>query len=372
MTSINNEPLNEKVQRYLPKEIKQGLMDDSLKYRAMKVLSENFENVDPGELRSLSKQLFQELLAFINVTSLGENHLLIDCERFWKREFNRVYGRSTNLICYKRKFLERWLSERLVSSKVTLDDLSSISDYIWSLDLVCRDHIPESLTTTFPQLSNLTSLKIQFFQINETTDIITMAHCLCSMRLTTLSLTDSICINDDFIRILICEIESCTTISGEGSGLHSTLVSLNLSHNKISTAGVHLIVNYIITRNNESNLTILNLGNNLIRSEAARIIVRYLEINNSMTHLDLSLNDIAEGGALIISSLVHNENLKSLNLAGNNLLSSSILALLEMMQQNVTLETIDLSSNKIEPTEVEQIHDAMKRTQNALNVILNC
>ncbi|RNF09469.1 putative leucine-rich repeat protein (LRRP) [Trypanosoma rangeli] len=124
-------------------------------------------------------------------------------------------------------------------------------------------------------------------------------------------------------------------------------------------------------------LTRLGLSANKIGQEGAVLLLRALEKNAYLTSLDISLNEIGPSGAQSIAQLLvlpasplktlqlygnhlgcsgvvaiatavkKNKFLKDLTLGNNNATDASTEALAEMLRENSTLESLDLRSNTL-------------------------
>lgn len=99
---------------------------------------------------------------------------------------------------------------------------------------------------------------------------------------------------------------------GEALSKNSSLISLNLSFNQISAAGVEGLVE-ILDKN--GGLASLDLKNNEISNADVEILAKALVNNNTLLSLDLSYNKISDEGALaLIKMLDKNCTLTSLYL----------------------------------------------------------
>lgn len=374
--SFNENSILSKVQCYLPKLELNETNVGSLKSKSLKVLAGSFDKLSLDTLKEIPPELFLECIDLIDTSSLSPNHIYIDTELFWKREMTKKCKFQPNLnhygFSYKRMFLEHWLSSQIVSSEISIDDLSSMSEYIWSLRITFSQKIPPYLTNRCQQLLNLTSLSLCCMQVEDLESIKLLAQSIfCLKSLTNLSLTSSICIDDDFIRLLINEFQVMKENEGHHADISSTLLTLDLSKNKISTDGLHLIMDYFLGQCEDSVLVELNLGCNLLRSEAARTIGRVLKNNFSLVHLDLSINNIAEGGHMLIEGLLQNKTLKVLNAACNRLTSSTVPVLMDFLKQDiVTLQKLDLSSNKFEAQDISKLKKIVENSSNEIDMTL--
>ena len=85
--------------------------------------------------------------------------------------------------------------------------------------------------------------------------------------------------------------------------------------------------------------------------DTARSLIKMLQVNTSLTHLDLSYNSLSDSGArCIFEVLEHNTTLVSLSLKGNNITATdpdTASSLTKMLQVNKTLTHLDLSCNQL-------------------------
>ena len=133
--------------------------------------------------------------------------------------------------------------------------------------------------------------------------------------------------------------------------VNKKLTHLNLSGNwNFSDSG-----SYCVFQGLQHNTTLvhLNLGNTgLVATEdTARALTTMLQVNKTLTHLDLSQNemflDSRQGVCCLCEGLRHNTTLVSLNLCNTGLVATedTAQALTTMLQVNKTLTHLDLSGN---------------------------
>ena len=169
------------------------------------------------------------------------------------------------------------------------------------------------------------------------------------------------------------------------------LTYLNMSHNKITTYGMRLIINHFLQckttdmdeltkskngykpdesleENDVSVLSTLILSDNRIHAEGGRCIERVLRKNTSLVKLDLSMNRLEDsGGKMIIEGLLINTTLCELNLSSNCLGSKSatmmctLLSSQEEEHVNNPLSWLDLSCNSFHQIDISRLVSSLEK-----------
>jgi Ran GTPase-activating protein (RanGAP) involved in mRNA processing and transport len=122
---------------------------------------------------------------------------------------------------------------------------------------------------------------------------------------------------------------------------NNTLLSLNLSWNKLGLASSNHL-GYALTTNNS--LTSINLAYNTIRDEGAEVIGSSLALNKSLRILNLSSNGIGPQGTLVLSSgLRLCEGLERLDISGNPIGRQGVQSLLQTLNYHSVHRTFNLS-----------------------------
>lgn len=112
-------------------------------------------------------------------------------------------------------------------------------------------------------------------------------------------------------------------------------------------------VDYINLRKNlesQKSSSRINLNDNYIRDEGCKILGDFLAINPEISHLELKGNNITSKGlAFILEGLQQNFKVKSMNLEWNYLgmEPSGIEMLVNFLKKNQSLQYLDLKNNKI-------------------------
>ena len=129
--------------------------------------------------------------------------------------------------------------------------------------------------------------------------------------------------------------------------INKTLKFLNLSSNKIREEGIADLVEYL-TEN--TTLIELSLGANIISNEGIALLANFLQHNSTLTHLEIPKNSFTDVGfEQFARQIAFNKGLKFLDIAKNKDLSdeASLITLVEALEKNRALRTLDLSSLKI-------------------------
>lgn len=106
------------------------------------------------------------------------------------------------------------------------------------------------------------------------------------------------------------------------------------------------------------NLRTLNLACNDIGDSFAKDIADFLRNNSSLQELNLWSNDIGDEGATVLAeALTVNATLKKLNLNQNNLTSQALVAFADMLTVNSTLELVEVLGLDTELEEVEVLFE---------------
>lgn len=106
------------------------------------------------------------------------------------------------------------------------------------------------------------------------------------------------------------------------------------------------------------NLRTLNLACNDIGDSFAKDIADFLRGNSSLQELGLWSNDVGDEGATALAeALTVNATLKKLNLNQNNLTSQSLVAFADMLTVNSTLEIVEVLGLDTELEEIEVLFE---------------
>ena len=260
----------------------------------------------------------------------------IDNDEYWKGALNPKGRVSSEDNCQSNKsmYLEQNLQIVLEEGpEEIVSQLKPIADHINLLKLCGTRKIgPNLLYTIIPMLKNLTSIHLK--QAASLTRSIPKAIASSSF-LTTLTLTESQISDDNLLSIL-------------ENDLSTTLLHLDLSHNKLTSKGINTIVDKLIA-SPESILSYLDLAGNKISSEGAAAIGKSLATNDSLLTLNLRLNAIEDGGGRnFFQGLEQNSTLRRINLSANELGAGSVATLLEVLEkksEDCSLDSIVLTSN---------------------------
>ncbi|CAG8691244.1 9806_t:CDS:2, partial [Cetraspora pellucida] len=128
-----------------------------------------------------------------------------------------------------------------------------------------------------------------------------------------------------------------------------SIVRINLKSTKISSDVIKAFADAL--RINKIKLRSLNLSNNEISKDVIRLLIGALEENVSLEELDLShIIEVGKLGEELKNSLEKNRTLKILNLSHCCLRANTIKALENTLLKNITISNLDLSYNNISIT----------------------
>ncbi|XP_058945946.1 dynein regulatory complex subunit 5-like [Pocillopora verrucosa] len=154
-------------------------------------------------------------------------------------------------------------------------------------------------------------------------------------------------VDDEKVRVLISHVLD-----------HPSLLTLDLSHNKIEDSGARAVGKLL---NGRCNLTTLNLCDNKIRSIGAAAIGHALGKNTTLTCINLRLNRLGDdGGQAICRSLFKNNTLTHVHLGSNDLGEPTAAILSQVLAANKTLVDINLSCNTIGPDGGKSLQEGME------------
>ena len=135
---------------------------------------------------------------------------------------------------------------------------------------------------------------------------------------------------------------------GQMLQVNQSLTHLDLSENNLGA--------YYVFEGLQSNTTLVNLnlsytGITAADPDTTRSLTKMLQVNKSLTHLDLSENKICDSGAhYVFEGLQSNTTLVNLNLSNTDITAAdpdTARSLTKILQVNKSLTHIDLSENKI-------------------------
>ena len=140
---------------------------------------------------------------------------------------------------------------------------------------------------------------------------------------------------------------------------NTDLEELDLSHNKLQSAGAKSIC-----RTNLSKLTHFNISHNNIKIEAANDIAAFLSSNAKLQVLDLSYNYLH---AKIFSGIKHISNLISLDISHNIIIDEATEELATVLLHNFKLQELDFSYSNLSSSDAVNIFKGMKNITNLIS-----
>ena len=135
--------------------------------------------------------------------------------------------------------------------------------------------------------------------------------------------------------------------------INKSLTHIDFSSNtNFSDAGAHhIIFEGLLANTTLTNLNLSKIGLTTTDLDTAQCLTKILQVNKSLTHLDLSFNNLSDSGGLcIFEGLQHNTTLTSINLRNNDITATNpdtAESLTKMLQVNKSLVHLDLSSNEL-------------------------
>merc|ERR1712216_450919 len=129
--------------------------------------------------------------------------------------------------------------------------------------------------------------------------------------------------------------------------------------------GVRQLVSFLLEN---KTLRVLDLRCNELGADGAGHLAKLLAADCQLRKLNLEGNRIGEkdnvkGAAALADALFSNRMLNHLNLNNNGLCGPALLALGESMEQNVTLECVELFHSKWDPVASFKFHAILNDTQ---------
>ena len=113
------------------------------------------------------------------------------------------------------------------------------------------------------------------------------------------------------------------------------------------------------------------LSSNKITSIGVSILAQALNNNKTLECLDLSNNQVSDDGihSLVKELSMNNKTLMKIGLAKNGITDKGIEHLVEMIKTNKTLTQIDLCANEISDEGIQILSNAMKKYNSTIEVL---
>ncbi|CAG8518056.1 33977_t:CDS:2, partial [Racocetra persica] len=138
---------------------------------------------------------------------------------------------------------------------------------------------------------------------------------------------------------------------------NQTLEDLNLSSTKIGSISVRLIDHL----NSQRTFSGFNTKDDIINCVTAKHLETALKKNATLTNLNVSSNNISsETGKTLVDALRRNHTLRNLNLSKNNIGPEAGEILVEILKTNHTLTSINLESTRIESNAIKALARELK------------
>jgi hypothetical protein len=117
---------------------------------------------------------------------------------------------------------------------------------------------------------------------------------------------------------------------------------------------------------NLKNLKHFDLSNNNIGDAGLQILSEGLKFNKNIISIDLSNNKITDkGGFYMADAMIKNQTIENLYLSNNSINDNGLSSLLTVLTNNNTkLKSLDLSNNKLIPSDFKNVADLIGNTNN--------
>lgn len=262
----------------------------------------------------------------------------VENEEYWKRSCKGRGVIRTNTsgeeVSYKRMFFELQMQHILkeLSRDTISETLTPFADHINTLSLSSLKHDFPVDAVCF-NLPNLTKIELHYgTDCRGSTRFAGLAKAISSSPcLTSLVIKESQ-INDDDLGSIF------------GDTTDSTILHLDLSHNKLTSKGMALIADKFLLLT--SVLSSLDLSGNSIDKKGGEVLGKCLVENESLLSLNLRLNKLGdEGGESLFQGLIENKTIRHVNTSANKLGSKSAAVLSQLLSSSRDIESVILSSN---------------------------
>ena len=327
---------------------------ESLKSKCLKIVVANFERTPikgvypPAQLN----EIIDKLPTSINPVIAAK---YIYNESYWKRACVEMLGwHNCHLeehgYMWKQMYFEHLMQDKLEN----FDSQSEDIDTLYELAEACADYI---FTISFKQLPSHIDVSELF---------------ACFPNLTKLNISYGIKkIGMSYERILFGMKISDATSLAKVFASTETITTVILSNNLIDDDLLRMLMTGLIKNNT---ITHLDFSHNKITNHGARLLSKLLGENSVITHLDLSDNSIhAEGGRYLARGLRDNDSLMKLNLRLNRLGDDGCKLLLEGVQDNISLVDLNLASNSAGTQTALMIYSLLRDQEHRLEVVdLSC
>eukprot|EP01125_Pyxidicula_operculata_P006329 TRINITY_DN2199_c0_g2_i2.p1 TRINITY_DN2199_c0_g2~~TRINITY_DN2199_c0_g2_i2.p1 ORF type:complete len:1168 (-),score=315.14 TRINITY_DN2199_c0_g2_i2:335-3838(-) len=131
---------------------------------------------------------------------------------------------------------------------------------------------------------------------------------------------------------------------------------LNLANNKLTEKGASYIANVLFTN---TTLKYLDLSGNSFKDTGAFYISGTLKLNTTLTYLSLSDTQMEKCKTLIVDIINHNHVLKTLDLSENKIDDKSVPEIITALRTNTSLMTLNMCANQIADNGAQLILDYM-------------
>jgi len=247
------------------------------------------------------------------------------------------------------------LTTRAKELQTLLDRISSCVDYIFRLKIKeLPSHLDLELITS--RLPNLTALEIMYaprhvgIRFDPTTALMTIPDAGSLTR----------CLRTTDVLTSLCLSnnhinDSLLALLMQGLLNNKTITHLDLSHNNIQDTGAGLIAKMLSSGTHGIVLTSLKLGDNRITKLGANAIGNSLRYCRAINNLDLQLNLFQDDGCVaILNGILHHPTLETLNISSNNAGSITVKTLTKVLSSlRCAIKIMDISGNEFSDNEAK-------------------
>lgn len=317
----------------------------SLANLALEKAARNFEGA-PFRSERLEPEVataFYSQLQLPDANNISTLASYVDSDEYWKQASNtrglnvEEHGQFKRLFCehQMQEILNDCTDEGGPSQDEIIGKIKPIADEVFALRLSgIRHTFPlEVVSGNLPNLTTVDLKSTPGFRHG-----LAKALASCPMLVT---LAVSECqLGDDHVEAML-------------RSLAPTLLHLDLSNNRITSAGATMVSEKLIA-DEDSILACLDLTGNRICSQGGIVLGRAIATNESLLSLTLRLNNIGDdGGRGLVEGLRTNNTLQHLNLSANKLGKDTAAALLALLPSSeCNLESLALTSNSFAEEEL--------------------
>lgn len=262
-----------------------------------------------------------------------------------------------NTTAWPKQRKDSILTTRAKELQTLLDRISSCVDYVFRLKIKeLPSHLDFELITS--RLPNLTALEIMYAPRHIGVRFDPAAACM------TIPDAESLtrCLRSTDVLTSLCLSnnhinDGLLAILMQGLLANKTITHLDLSHNNIQDVGAGLLAKMFSSGTNGIVLTSVKLGDNRITKVGANALGNSLRYSRAISNFDIHLNLLQdEGCASIINGINNHPTIETVNISSNAAGSLTCTSLTKVLGSNRNnLKTLDLSGNEFTDNEVQAL-----------------